>query len=179
MANFDEIGRGPNGERMYIDPNKGTVYSFPGNAGTPDAFMEAMGLDERQREFMKMYQQAILEDDIPAYIRQGKSRPRTVQALMMFGPSHGKTMEATHPAPEVLVTVADVSPVGFVDYSKMTPGEMARSTRIGQHRYRRMDTFSSAQGEDVVLYTHDENCCDETLKPPEEAKPPRYRPKIV
>ena len=122
-------------------------------------------INQRQRDML----QAILEkanaNGDPARWVNGLSRKQTqrVSALFMFGPAHGKTM-LVNPGSTVDVALPVArSMFDFYDTAEQVRNSVGRN-RINTHRYRRMDQFSSAQGEDVTLYIHDENCCDDTME---------------
>ncbi|QHB37511.1 hypothetical protein SEA_AIKOY__97 [Mycobacterium phage Aikoy] len=117
-------------------------------------------LNDRQRELLLGVHGS--DGPIEAHIPAMKRKPRVarkVKALFMFGPSHGKSFFVTHPAPELLYTVDDDPPLFMaVEY----PRDIGRN-RLSRHHYRRLNEYSSAQGEDCALYVHDENCCDKTF----------------
>lgn len=84
-----------------------------------------------------------------------------VQAILMFGPSHGTCTKVVEGTP--WVAAIDSEPPDVIPMNYATPAELIAATRIHRHVYHYHDVMSSPNGEDVVIYVHDENCCEKVM----------------
>lgn len=146
----------PHQRQVVMGPDGKVGYSFPGSMGTPEGFFEA-------------YQENLRDAEVFRREREGQfPQMHTEQqfiALFMFGPMHGKSMRLGQSVRnEVMLACPPKVEPRFEPLESRE--EVLKHMRINMprnHRYRRLDQFSSAQGEDVTLYIHSEDCCDEML----------------
>lgn len=82
-----------------------------------------------------------------------------INALLMFGPCHGKTFEIEEGKRDVLVPEEN----GTIMYQRYDEGASLVPIHHKAHRYVLLDEFSSSNCEDVAVYTHEEDCCDTTI----------------
>lgn len=131
------------GRKVVMNPDGRVGYSMPADAGTPERF-----LWEYQNQF-----------NPPQYATE-------IMALFMFGPMHGKSMRlGQNVRNEVMLACPPKVEPRFEPYeSREEMLNHMRTNVLRNHRYRRLDQFSSAQGEDVTLFIHAEDCCDEMLR---------------
>jgi hypothetical protein len=99
-----------------------------------------------------------------------RREPRNVKVILMFGPCHGTTMELAENAKECIAIARDEIDIGR-NFSGASREEIVQSTRIGRHRYRYDQMYSSMNGEDCALFVHDENCCEKTFPEPAQREP--------
>lgn len=135
------------------------------------------------KEKKDLVEQILSERDSPSAAYGDPMRKpgpvRNVDILLMFGPGHGTKMElpASHNRSEVYW---QESGSGMMLVSGPLSGDDYYNPRAGMpkmHRYKRFDEFVSGNMEECLLYTHADDCCEETM----EEKPraiPKQRPGV-
>lgn len=85
-----------------------------------------------------------------------------IPAILLFGPSHGTCSKVVAGTPFVITIDSETPDYRPLRYNA-TPAELIASTKLHRHEYRYQDMMCSPHGEDVMIYVHNENCCEKVI----------------
>jgi hypothetical protein len=148
-------------------------------------FEEFVRLMEAEKERV---QQVTMRGDLYANSPTSPTVQRNVDVLLMFGPLHGKTfcLPPSCLTNGVLVAMEEIDDNHRATERRlmqMNPGyDVYRPMGLEMqpsHFYKKMEEYSNSNMEEVVLYAHDDSCCEKTMEDTNDkpTKPRATRPR--